>query len=301
MLKGPTVAYPEKLPLELVRAQAQKTPGAVIVISEDGAGFGRKLRYQDLNTETLGALIESVDAAVLQRRYVFLPHDPEAALDDAAYIAYTSGSTGPKKAVLRTHRSLVQRLAWDAPQPSQLHCIYPFGLARLVACLITGVPTVVMTDSPQGVTATLQGIAYSGATHLVLQSHLCERLLDKRIALPAVQRLVAMGSPLPASVISRFRAVYPHITLVDGYSSTEAGYVMQDWEPVANVSIWISDTKGKESPKGGVLVIEGPDVGLGYTNPDIAFADRGGGSHAFYSHDLAREVDGKIEFLGRAR
>jgi len=283
MLKGPVVAYPEKLPMELVRLQCAKTPKATAVLLPGG----KTLRYSDLDTASLEALVRGIDP-VLAKKHQFLDGK---GLDDPACIIKTSGTTGPVKRVVKTNRNIVQRIAWDSPAPGDLQLLYPHGLPRLIIGLATGHPVAVMSDHPAGSTATLRQIAESGATHITLFPVSLHRFMVLGIPLPTIKEIVSIGDKLPEELAAIFAQQYPHIKVVNSYGSAEAGYCMRDWQPVANTSVFVEAPEGET----GRLSVQGPTVGYGYAFGPVF-------KHGiFHSEDLAREVDGRIELAGRVR
>lgn len=294
MLSGPTVAYPNQSPLEMVKAHALKNPRATAVIREDG----ELVPYSALDTSTLEALVRTADAGLAQK-YEF-PKTPPKGLDAPAFISRSSGTIGPVKQVLRTYRNIISRLAWDLPKEGEVQLVFPHGIPRLVACMISGRPSVVIQDDKP---ERLEAILNSPATHISLWPSMVEHLVRRALKMPRVQEVLAIGNPLSEEVALLFHQLYPSVKLVNGYGSSEAGYCMKDWLPAANVAVWIADQEGVELKPGtmGNLVIEGPTVGAGYLDPSLeGFKKAPDGKMRFFSRDRAIETGGKIEFIGRS-
>ena len=275
MIKGPVLPYPEEHPLAMVRAQQKTTPKAVAVVR----GSSTSLAYRDLDTSSLQALVRSIDPKMTARHELYNP----ASIDDPLYLTRSSGSTGPSKAVLRTGRNVVSRLAWEVHEGNQLIMPLNSGLPHLLVALIQG-KTCYMLE-PGTLDEMTSGILAAPVSEMTILPQFIGAILGRKAKLAGVKTVTSLGAPLSDELASQFRAAYPAITLRNGYGSTEAGYVMFDGQPVANAVVSI---------RNGLLTASGPGVAYGYGYERLRFVG------LFHSKDKAREANGKIELLGRA-
>ncbi|WP_327028882.1 amino acid adenylation domain-containing protein [Micromonospora sp. NBC_01740] len=262
------------------------------------------------------------------------PHGPPLGDPDPehpAYVLHTSGSTGPPKGVVITHRALVNRLAWmqreyplDATDRVLHKTPYGFDVSvwELFWPLITGATLVVARPGGHRDPAYLAAaIAEHGVTTLHFVPSMLRAFLDTPVGeLPSVRRIFASGEPLPDGLAA---AVSERIgcELHNLYGPTEAtidvtaarclpGEPVTIGRPVANTRAHVVDPDLRLLPVGvpGELVVAGVQLARGYLGRPAHTADRfvpdpfgtRPGDRLYRTGDLARHrADGTIEYLGR--
>jgi amino acid adenylation domain-containing protein len=257
--------------------------------------------------------------------------------DHPAYILYTSGTAGRPKAILGTHRSILNGLN-DVPfqhddpdEVCSLDSSLSFGLslARLFLPLLCGRHLVILPEGREhDLTELVSFWEAAKVTNIVLVTPLCRRLLafGPRLTsrLSAVRTVAVGGSPVTADVMTLFRTLMPHATMVVGYASSEAGGVIAKRElsenvsiagdtvgpPYPNTSVYILDDHLEPLPVGvaGEVYIAAPHLSLGYLNQPALTAERYlanpfsdlPGERMFRTGDKGRyTATGEIEILGR--
>jgi amino acid adenylation domain-containing protein len=277
------------------------------------------------------------DRAILERANT---GDPVSVIgpDDAAYVVYTSGSTGNPKGVVSVHRGVVNRLAWmwDA---------YPFRrddvccqrtplafvdcVAEIFGPLLAGAPLVVLPDvvvqDPAWLTARL---AEHRVTRILLVPSMLRVLLEHRAdladRLPALSLWFASGEPLDTELAARFHERMAGRRLVNLYGCSEASADSTSFEvtrantrarvpigkPIWNTQTYVLDAALRPVPIGlpGELYVGGAGLARGYWRNPILTAERfvpdpfarQPGARLYRTGDLARYgPDGNIEHLGR--
>lgn len=258
------------------------------------------------------------------------------ALNQLAYIYFTSGSTGEPKGAMCEHAGLINHLyakiddlaigegqvvAQIAPQ------CFDISLWQLVSALLVGGRTVVVKQEVILDVARFIDtiVAQRVAVMQVVPSYLevvLSYLAQQHRALPDLKCVSVTGEALTKELTQRWFAANPAIKLVNAYGLTETSddtnhEVMAcppDGERVPlgtainNVYIYVVDEHLAPVPLGapGEIVFSGICVGRGYINdPDrtrLAFmADPiRPGERLYRSGDFGRwQPDGKLEFLGR--
>jgi amino acid adenylation domain-containing protein len=262
------------------------------------------------------------------------PGAPSAAIrpDNAAYLLFTSGSTGPPKGVLVEHRNVVSYLRG-------LHRLCPPAASHL---------TVQPPTFDSSMTGTLGALAGGGTLHIVdddtardpqaLAAYLATHPVDFIKITPShLSALLAGGDPDALrpnrAVILGGEAAGPALTarlLRDGwgvivhYGPTESTIgVCARWlapgepagaplgTPMPGVGVHVLDRRLQSVPPGcrGELYVGGTQVARGYLGSASAtaarfvpdpFTDRPG-ARLYRTGDLARrQPNGELEFCGRA-
>lgn len=258
--------------------------------------------------------------------------------DNAAYVLYTSGSTGAPKAVVVTHRGVVNRLLWmqDAYGLTVQDVVLqktPFtfdvSMWEFFWPLMTGAR---LHMAEPGIHRDPRQLAQVMQEQNVTTLHFVPPMLDAFLqdvaAQPSMEfkhlkRVVCSGEALRPETVGRFFQCFDEqkVHLYNLYGPTEASIDVTHWtcsptdavngvpigHPVANTRILLLDVTGQEVPVGrvGELHIAGVQVAAGYLNqPELTRerfdTDPVTGEAVYRTGDLARRrQDGAIEYLGR--
>nr|WP_042178667.1 amino acid adenylation domain-containing protein [Kibdelosporangium sp. MJ126-NF4]CEL13322.1 Peptide synthetase [Kibdelosporangium sp. MJ126-NF4]CTQ99013.1 Peptide synthetase [Kibdelosporangium sp. MJ126-NF4] len=268
--------------------------------------------------------------------------EPEAdpgvpvAADQAAYIYFTSGSTGEPKGALCQHDGMLNhllakiddlgigdgtRVAQNAPQG------FDISLWQLVVGLLTGGTTVLI---PQQVVHDVARFADELAASRIEVLQLVPSYLDLLLTelarrprqLPALRMVSATGETLKPELVRRWFDQFPEIRLVNAYGATEAsddtthevldraidGPRVAVGRPVPGARVHVVDENLRPVPLGapGEIVFSGVCVGRGYINDEqrtrLAFVEdpRVPGNRFYRSGDFGRWTPtGTLDFLGR--
>ncbi|MGJ8518142.1 amino acid adenylation domain-containing protein [Carnimonas bestiolae] len=260
---------------------------------------------------------------------------PERSPNDAAYVLFTSGSTGEPKGVLVEHRAIVNRIQW-------MQAAYPIAAGDRV-----------LQKTPIGFDVSVWELFWpviSGATLVMARPdghrdphYLATLIRDQRIStlhfvpsmlnafldeleltpleMPALRQLFASGEALKVDTIRRAqRLLGPQVALHNLYGPTEAAVDVTAWHcaelnqrtsapigrPIWNTYIEILDAQQQRVPIGcvGELYIGGRNLARGYVGRDDLTAERFitalEGQRLYRSGDLAKwNEQGEIEYLGR--
>ncbi|WP_025732067.1 non-ribosomal peptide synthetase [Carnimonas nigrificans] len=260
---------------------------------------------------------------------------PARAPHDAAYVLFTSGSTGEPKGVLVEHRAIVNRIKW-------MQAAYPIAPGDRV-----------LQKTPIGFDVSVWELFWpviSGATLVMARPdghrdphYLATLIRDQRIStlhfvpsmlnafldeleltpteLPALRQMFASGEALKVDTIRRAqRLLGSQVELHNLYGPTEAAVDVTAWRcaelgqrasapigrPIWNTQIEILDRQQQRLPIGcvGELYIGGRNLARGYVGRDDLTAERFitalEGQRLYRSGDLAKwNEQGEIEYLGR--
>lgn len=251
---------------------------------------------------------------------------------DAAYIVFTSGSTGQPKGVVLTHAGVVNCLHSLSREPglgeqetalAVATLAFDFSVYEIFLPLLVGARLVVADlDSTSDGTRlkalieqhNISSIHATPATTRLLQAADWPGKADLRMVFggePLPRDLVAWLLPRIASVWNIYGPTETTITsnlcrIIDAEGVIDVG------GPIANVYCRVLDTRQQLLPPGvaGELYIGGAGVGRGYLNQPALTAERFiddpylPGGRLYRSGDLARWLTdspraGRIEILGR--
>ncbi|WCM26234.1 amino acid adenylation domain-containing protein [Sphingomonas sp. QA11] len=255
--------------------------------------------------------------------------------DHAAYLLYTSGSSGVPKGALIPHRAVANFAAWmgDALNLSQADRVlaktpisFDAFLRETLMSLCHGT-CVIMADDRQAldVNALVELIDDNAVTVLHATPTLYDELLgitegQGSPALRSLSRVMCGGEALPRTLVERHFRLLPDCRLFNVYGPTECtvdvtckeirpetGARVTLGRPIDNCMIIIADEQLEPVERGrsGEIVIAGTPVGLGYLGAAAgsAFLDpfpHSGGQRAYRTGDMGRMLpDGEIEYLGR--
>lgn len=251
----------------------------------------------------------------------------------AAYILFTSGSTGEPKAVVNTHEAINNRLRWQHKQlpvstNDRVLLKTPFNFDVSVWeffwPLMYGATLVVAEHDGHKDTRYLAELIAEQRVNLMhfVPSMLSAFLAEDLSNLSQVKNVVCSGEALGKDVQKQFYAKLPSATLTNLYGPTEAAIDVTCWTcridhqgatvpigyPISNIRLYILNESYQMQPKGvaGELFIGGVGLARGYCNRPGLTAQTfvpdpfGNGERLYHTGDLARFVDdGCIEFLGR--
>jgi len=323
---GLIVPMEPELPSERLNWMVQHT-GAPVVLTDRRCAQLLQCDATILEAETLN---ETLQGLPIDAPAVCVPDDA------AAYVLYTSGSTGEPKGVIGLHSATVNRLrwGWDAwpYQPGETSAwktsiAFIDSFTELLAPLLAGVPTVVVSratllDPPRFLDLlSTQRISRLTLVPTYLRELLAWMAIDG-VRLPALRVCTSSGEALTADLARRFFEGCPDATLLNIYGSTEvAGDVtshavrrrdidgLQDavpiGRPIANVRVHVFDDAQQPVKDGevGELYVGGMALAEGYIHaPELSserFLDTPDG-RLFRTGDRVRRLPGGVlECLGR--
>ncbi|MDJ0389492.1 amino acid adenylation domain-containing protein [Roseomonas sp. E05] len=252
---------------------------------------------------------------------------------DAAYVLYTSGSTGEPKGVVVEHRAILNRLEWmrqhygftAADRILQKTPItFDVSVWELFLPLITGATLVL---APPGAHRDPVALASLLRRQRISTAHFVPSMLAAFLAEPSAQglrlaRVFCSGEELTAELRDRFHATC-RAELHNLYGPTEAAVDVSFWPaspddtsrpvpigfPVWNTRLYVLDEAMRPVPPGvaGHLFIGGVQLAREYLGrPDLtarAFLPSPfrPGERIYRTGDLAQvREDGAIVFLGRS-
>ena len=270
--------------------------------------------------------------AILAGRAGQRPEPVVTSLDDPAFLTYTSGTTGPPKGAINTHRnylhSVLNYSRWLPIQPGDVvFAIAPLfhitglslnaGIALLNDATLSMSgrfePSVVLDAFQEhGVTTTVGSITAFSAFFRVPSAG--------REHFATARLLYSGGAPIPPATIEAFRSrfgVYLHN--IWGMTETTGGGIavppgatapvdarsgsLSVGVPMQNADVWVIDATGAQQPPGveGELVFRAPQVVPGYwRNPEATAHTLPGGD--LRTGDVAvMDSDGWIYLVDRIK
>jgi amino acid adenylation domain-containing protein len=257
----------------------------------------------------------------------------ELSPDNAAYVMYTSGSTGGPKGVQVAHRSIMNRLAWGlahfavTPEDRMLLSTtssFDASVPELFAPLQAGAAVVVARPDgrrdPAYLAELIQREQVTGADFV-------PSLLEAFVAEPAAKKCTSLrwievaAEPFTADLANRFTDLLPGCSANNLYGPTEATVEVTECRhvpgadrlpigvPIWNTQVYVLDETLRPVAPGvtGELYLAGACLARGYLGQTALTADRfvacpygEPGGRMYRTGDLVRwNKDGRLDYLGR--
>jgi long-chain acyl-CoA synthetase len=242
-------------------------------------------------------------------------------------LVYTSGTTGRAKGVTLSHANVfenVHGLNYWMPYREGAVFLHAAPMFHIIDFpLLFAAPTFgacQVTIPKFSAQSFCEAVQRERVTHTVLVPTMINMLNQfpelQKHDLRCLEQISYGGSPMPAELIYRTRAVLPHVKLVQGYGLSETGFLtaLLDDEHTSNrltscgracpgIDVRVVDSSGTEVPVGqpGELVARGGNVMRGYwQNPEESTRSFKDGF--FRTGDLGRQdVDGYFYILDRLK
>lgn len=259
---------------------------------------------------------------------------PVVSPEMAAYVNYTSGSTGQPKGVLVTHASIVRLVCQPnyvkLDSSSRILQMAPLSFDaatfEIWGALLNGGCVVVMPAGPVAAHELGNVLARDQVNTLWLTAGLFHELVDNDVSvLSGTRQLLAGGDVLSPDHVRRVLQAYPDCQVINGYGPTEnttfsCCYPVKKDDslslgvpigfPIRQTRAYVLDTRLQPVPMGvsGELYVAGAGLARGYLNGPALTAERfiadpygNAGTRMYRTGDMVRcNRDGALEFLGRA-
>ncbi|MDR6958090.1 amino acid adenylation domain-containing protein [Pseudomonas brassicacearum] len=287
----------------------------------------------DAQPQLLIGSAQGVSIAELQNSAVgALPLIDSIALNDAAYLLYTSGTSGEPKGVIIEHGHLLNYVAAVSEALDLARCkrfalissvAADLGNTTLYGALWNGACMVLASDEASRDASAFAGFVRDQRIDClkIVPSHLAALLEDQASALPDV--VILGGEPCPGALRQRIQQVAPHSRVHNHYGPTETtvgvlfshGQAFDSAAPLvleqalANTCAYVLEQTPsglQPAPLGalGEVYLGGSQVSRGYLNrASDAFIDDPfkPGQRLYRTGDLARlSAHGRLHLAGRS-
>jgi amino acid adenylation domain-containing protein len=262
------------------------------------------------------------------------PIDGPADGASAAYLLFTSGSSGQPKGVINTHAGLRNRIWWMrqayavGPTDAILHktpITFDVALWEVLLPLLAGARLVIAEPDRH---ADAPYLAALMAGHAVTIAHFVPSMLREMIrsgGAPALtlRQLVCSGERLDADDVRGARACFPRARISNLYGPTEAAIDVTAWDcpdagdlatvpigrPIANLAVHVLDDRLRPVGPGeeGEIFLAGVGLARGYLQSGATAAafwpdplGHAPGSRMYRTGDRGFwNTEGELEFVGR--
>ncbi|MFW0790736.1 amino acid adenylation domain-containing protein [Gordonia sp. CPCC 205333] len=213
-----------------------------------------------------------------------LPNPAHPAPGAAAYVVYTSGSSGTPKAVVGTSVGLANRIAWAATRwtasviAAKSSLAFIDGTTELLGALASGATVLLAPDDAIRDAGKLSALAIAGEADQVTAVPSLAAVMSETTSL-RLHRWVLSGEPLAQVTADRLRATAEEV--VNSYGSSEvagdvtAGIITSEihvGSPVPGAGVIVLDRHLRPARIGaaGEVYVTGIQLGRGYRNrPDL--------------------------------
>lgn len=193
--------------------------------------------------------------------------------DDPATLLYSSGTTGPSKGVVATHRSLISMVQIvmtrfrleESDRTETFLCTVPmfhvYGLVAFATGLL-GCGATVVVLSKYELPEMLRAINAYGVTYLPLVPPILVAMVahPKPLPLGQLRKVLSGGAPLSKDMIEGFREKYPQVEILQGYGLTES------------TAIGASTDSAEESRRYGTAGLLSPNTEAKIVDPETGEA-----------------------------
>ena len=256
-----------------------------------------------------------------------LPVSPDA----AAYVFYTSGSTGEPKGVIDRHRNVLHNvmrytnsLGFSPEDRMSLvqHSSFSGTVSTLFGALLNGAAVFPFDLDQDGLAAIATWAQRERITIFHSVPSIFRQLATAWEPYPELRLIRLEGDKATTRDIETFQKTFAEgCLLVNGLGATECGLVRQYFidkcikltgkvvpvgSPVEDMTVRVVDESGNDVPAGniGEIVVRSPYLALGYwRKPELTaakFEQDGSGACTYRTGDLgAMSQDGCLEHLGR--
>ncbi|AJS57207.1 HAD-IIIC family phosphatase [Paenibacillus sp. IHBB 10380] len=261
----------------------------------------------------------------------FIVGNPDVCINDdgAAYIIFTSGTTGKSKGVIVQHRSITNAVMSRAEEfqfnefdIGILLMGYAFdGFMTSFFCPILSGSSLVLLDNIFDVDAIVDMILKHSVTHFIATPTMYQAMLEnsKMLKADTLRTVSLAGEQIPTALVESSRQKLPMTEVANEYGPSEnsvlstlkrniASDCITIGKPIKNCRVRIINNKGELCPIGvfGELCLSGAGLANGYVNDNLLTQDKfvqgiNGDNFRWYkSGDLAKWLDnGEIVLGGR--